>query len=282
MRWLKTVGSIAGLNFRKWKSDCRIWIAFLLVLILIHSTTKQLSDICSYADVKSSPWIFPFLYMGYYNKMLFFFPLILIFSNAPFVDTNQFYVLYRAGRRKWCIGQMLYIVAASAVYFAFIMVFSIVLNLDCIEFTGEWGKMLNTLAKTTLGKRFGLGIQPDTDVLASFTPLSAMWFTFLHSVVCGAILGFIIFLFNMKVRGGGTLLAALMVVLSGEAAKRGFLVKFSPVSWSTLNYFHLKPYDKLPSYPYVTAVYIGLVIVLLVMLLYFVRSYNFDKEIKNE
>lgn len=158
MKWFKSIFSIVLQNFRKWKYDCRIWIALFIVLIFIHSLTKGLSGICDYTGVKSSPWIFPFLYMQYYKKMLFFFPLILIFSNAPFIDKNQLYVLIRTGRNKWCIGQMLYIVVASALYFAFVMVFSIVLNLDCIEFTGEWGKLLNTLANTTMGTKFQLGL----------------------------------------------------------------------------------------------------------------------------
>ncbi len=282
MKWLKTVGTIAGLNFRKWKSDCRVWVAFLLVLILIHSTTKQLGDITAQTGVKCSPWIFPFLYMSYYNKMLFFFPLILIFSNAPFVDTNQFYVLYRSGRRKWCIGQLLYIIGTSILYFAFVMLFSIVLNLGRIEFTAEWGKMLTTLAKTNLGQRYRLGFQSQLTVITYFTPASAMWFTFLHSVISGAILGFVIFLFNMKVRGGGTLLASLLLVLSAQAAKWTKLLKFSPISWSTMNTIHLKPKDGLPAYGYVVAVYAGLAVVLLTLLLWTVRSYNFDREIKNE
>lgn len=86
MKWFKSIFSIVLQNFRKWKYDCRIWIALFIVLIFIHSLTKGLSDICDYTGVKSSPWTFPFLYMQYYNKMLFFFPLILIFSNAPFID----------------------------------------------------------------------------------------------------------------------------------------------------------------------------------------------------
>ncbi len=76
---------------------------------------------------------------------------------------------------------MLYIVVASALYFAFVMVFSIVLNLDCIEFTGEWGKLLNTLANTTMGTKFQLGFSPERNVINMFSPISAMWFTFLHS-----------------------------------------------------------------------------------------------------
>lgn len=248
MKWFKSIFSIVLQNFRKWKYDCRIWIALFIVLIFIHSLTKGLSDICDYTGVKSSPWTFPFLYMQYYNKMLFFFPLILIFSNAPFIDKNQLYVLIRTGRNKWCIGQMLYIVVASALYFAFVMVFSIVLNLDCIEFTGEWGKLLNTLANTTMGTKFQLGFSPERNVINMFSPISAMWFTFLHSWISGVILGFVIFLFNMKIKGSGTFLASFLLVFSAVAAKQTSLVKMSPVSWSTLNYIQLKPNDGLPSY----------------------------------
>lgn len=280
MKWFKSIFSIVLQNFRKWKYDCRIWIALFIVLIFIHSLTKGLSDICDYTGVKSSPWIFPFLYMQYYNKMLFFFPLILIFSNAPFIDKNQLYVLIRTGRSKWCIGQMLYIAVASALYFAFVMVFSIILNLDCIEFTGEWGKLLNTLANTTMGTKFQLGFSSERDVINMFSPVSAMWFTFLHSWISGVVLGFVVFLFNMKIKGGGTFFASFMLVFSAVAAKQTSLVKMSPVSWSTLNYIQLKPNDGLPSYGYITAFYMIMLLVLFVIILYFSKRYNFDKELK--
>ena len=117
MNWVRPVVSITMQNFRKWKQDCRIWIAFGIVLVLIHSATKGLSGLCAYTGVRLSPWIFPFLYGSYYSKLLFFFPLVLIFSNAPFMDRNQLYVVIRSGRYRWCLGQMLYIILASALYF---------------------------------------------------------------------------------------------------------------------------------------------------------------------
>ncbi|MBQ2980892.1 MAG: hypothetical protein IJD58_02075 [Lachnospiraceae bacterium] len=280
MKWFKSVIFIALQNFRKWRYDCRIWIALIMVLIFIHSTTKGLSDICSYTGVQSAPWIFPFLYMPFYSKMLFFFPLVLIFSNAPFVDKNQLYVLIRAGKSKWCIGQTLYIIAASALYFIFIMAFSIVLNFDCIEFTGEWGKLLNTLANTDMNFKFQLDFDVEKDVINMFTPMGAMWFTFLHSWISGVILGFAMFLFNMKIRGGGTLLASFMVVFSAVAAKNISLTKMSPVSWSTLNYIQLQNNDRLPSYGYVATSYAVLLFVLFLMILLSIKKYNFDQEIK--
>lgn len=280
MKWFKPVFSIALQNFRKWKYDCRIWIAVFIVLIFIHSFTKGLSDFCDYTGVKSSPWIFPFLYMQYYNKMLFFFPLILIFSNAPFIDKNQLYVLVRAGRSKWCIGQMCYIFIASALYFALVMIFSIVLNIDCIEFTDEWGKVLNTLANTNMGTQFHIGFSPDRNVINMFSPLGAMWFTFLHSWISGVILGMETFLFNMKMKGSGTFLASFLLVFSAVASKQISLVNMSPISWSTLNYIQLKSNDGLPSYGYITAFYMIMLLVLFVIILFSSKKYNFDKELK--
>ncbi len=189
------------------------------------SYKKGFSDICDYTGVKSSPWIFPFFICNII-KMLFFFPLILIFSNAPFIDKkiSSMYLSEQA-EINGALVKCFYIVVASALYFAFVMVFSIVLNLDCIEFTGEWGKLLNTLANTTMGTKFQLGFSPERNVINMFSPISAMWFTFLHSWISGVILGFVIFLFNMKIKGSGTFLASFLLVFSAVAAKQTSLVK---------------------------------------------------------
>ena len=94
------------------------------------------------------------------------------------------------------------------------------------------------------------------------------------------ILGFVIFLFNMKIKGSGTFLASFLLVFSAVAAKQTSLVKMSPVSWSTLNYIQLKPNDGLPSYGYITAFYMIMLLVLFVIILYSSKRYNFDKELK--
>ncbi len=109
--------------------------------------------------------------MQYYKKLLLFFPLILIFSNAPFIDKNQLYIIVRARTIKWYIGQMCYISIASALYFVFVMIFSIILNIDCIEFTDEWGKVLNTLANTNIGTQFHIEFSPDRNVINIFSSL---------------------------------------------------------------------------------------------------------------
>ena len=85
---------------------------------------------------------------------------------------------------------------------------------------------------------------------------------------------------TMKIKGSGTFLASFLLVFSAVAAKQTSLVKMSPVSWSTLNYIQLKPNDGLPSYGYITAFYMIMLLVLFVIILYSSKRYNFDKELK--
>ena len=280
MRWCRPVRSVAMQNIRKWKSDYRVWIALLLAAIIVHSLTKGLGEFVEQTGVKSSPWIFPFLYMRYYNKLLLFFPLILIFCNAPFFDQNQLYVLARAGKRKWCTGQLLYIFTTSALYFAYIFLLSIILNLRYITFTSEWGKVMNTLAKTRASLNYGIEFSAEENVIRLFSPMSAVWFTFLFSWVSGVILGLITFFLNMRIRGTGSFAASCLLVFSAVAAKDTKFLPFSPISWSTLNSLHLSERDRKPAYGYVCSVYTVIAVALFLIILLTVKKHNFDQEMK--
>ena len=277
MKWFKPVISVMIQNFRKWRQDCRIWISLALLMIFIHSATSQLSVFCDYADIKCTPWIYPFLYMQHYQKILYFLPLILIFSNAPFTDNNQLYMILRCGRIRWCLGQICYIIAASAIYFLFIIFASVLLNLKCMTFSGEWGKILTTLANTNAGSQFQIAFSVNRNVIDMFTPFQATWFTFLHSWASGIILGLVIFLANTKLKGIGTFFAAFLLVFSALASKQPSMVKYSPITWSTLNYIHLTQNDLFPSYGYITVSYILLFAVLLLVMLVIARRYSFEE-----
>lgn len=180
---------------------------------------------------------------------------MLIFSNAPFIDNNQLYVIARSGRTKWFIGQVFYIAITSALYFIFIILSSILLNLDCISFSNEWGKIITTIANTNVGTNFNIELNVSKNVIQFFTPVQAMWFTFLHSWFSGMILGYVIFLFNLNIKGSGTFVASFILVFSAIASKQIFLTKYSPIAWSTMNYIQLKSNDGLPTYNYVCIVY---------------------------
>ena len=82
MTSLKCVLDIAKQNFRKWKTDYRIWIIFILLLMFTARFGEEMRILSAYLDNKTPLWVYPFLY----NRLLFILPLALMFCNAPFTD----------------------------------------------------------------------------------------------------------------------------------------------------------------------------------------------------
>ena len=120
MNFFKVSFSICLQNLRKWSKDYRIWSIFALLFIVIQIYVDDIKKLSLYLDCDIPVWIFPFMYSQYYTKVLFTVPIILLFCNAPFIDQNQLYIYIRSGRKKWLTGQILYIIAASFIYYLFI------------------------------------------------------------------------------------------------------------------------------------------------------------------
>lgn len=212
MNWFRIIATVCLQNIRKWRTNYRVWLMAIISLLLIHNFTKDLGSFSRQIGIDVSPWIFPFLYLDRYVKMLFFFPLVFIFCDAPFIDQNQAYVIVRAKRSAWSLGQISYIFVGSAIYFAFLLVGTILFHLSHMEFTSEWGKALGTLSSTNAAQVMGLNFFGDKHILKYFTPLQAMWFTYILSVLSGIIIGLMIYVSNTisKTRSLGVFIASFL------------------------------------------------------------------------
>lgn len=272
MRLFKECAAICLQNFRKWTTDYKIWITAIILCILVHSYWSDISIINQSLGMKSSPWIFPFLYSQFYMKLLFTLPLILIFCNAPFIDSNQIFVIMRSGHRKWIISQILYIIFASAIYYIFIFALSILIGLPYSDWQLEWGKVINTISVTNAAQNNGVFfVEMSPVVTRFFDPIQACWFTFLLSWLCGIFLGLIIFLLNLitNTKFAGITVSASFTVFSFMVANGdlGFLLKYSPVSWNTLNNLDVGKITPNPSFVYCLLVYLMSAFVLISVIL---------------
>ncbi|PLR77953.1 hypothetical protein CU633_07970 [Bacillus sp. V3-13] len=253
-------------NFRKWSSNYRVWVIAILLIILTHNFTKEIADFARDINIDVSPWMFPFLFTQKFIKLLFFFPLILLFCDAPFVDDNQPYIIARSGRIPWSIGQIGYIFIASACYFIFLMSITIIINLPSIQFTMEWGKVLGTLANTNASVVVGLKTLITSGTLHYFSPFQAMWFSFLLSWLAGVFLGLMIYVINSltNTRIFGVLTASFFLVLDATVTGKPYLYRFSPVSWSNLDRIDIEGTTPMPS---ITYIYIGFALLIVTMII---------------
>ena len=273
-------------NLRKWLGNSRIYIAFVIVFLFTLIYTKGLWLVADNVGEKLSIYIFPFLTTYRYMKIIYLFPLLLLFCDAPFVDANQQFVMIRSSRLSWGIGQMLYIICGSFFYALFMLLSSIVVNIGHIQMGASWGKSLILAGTTNICST--LGIQYDTVQISSiivkyYTPAQAMLWSFLFLWMICIILGLIIYDFNILFQSNivGLFVAGFLILFTAVVDGIQQLIWYSPVSWSSLNNIDVAKTTSLPGIYFVLFVYIGAILALLIAGAVLSRSRRFTFEIKN-
>lgn len=273
-------------NLRKWLGNSRIYIAFVIVFLFTLIYTKGLWLVADNVGEKLSIYIFPFLTTYRYMKIIYLFPLLLLFCDAPFVDANQQFVMIRSSRLSWGIGQMLYIICGSFFYALFMLLSSIVVNIGHIQMGTSWGKSLILAGTTNICSI--LGIQYDTVQISSiivkyYTPTQAMLWSFLFLWMICIILGLIIYDFNILFQSNivGLFVAGFLILFTAVVDGIQQWIWYSPVSWSSLNNIDVAKTTSLPGIYFVLFVYIGAILALLIAGAVLSRSRRFTFEIKN-
>lgn len=269
-------------NLRKWRKDTRIWIIAILLFVLVWDNVSILNELSNALGVKSSIWLYPFLYTQYHQKLIFTIPLLLLYNNAPFIDQNSLYMIARCKKSSWHIGQFLYIIAAAFFYYLFIFLCSVIMALPYAEFSLDWGTSIYTMSSTFMTQNTGhnfLAISPY--IISYFTPLQATWFTFLMSFLMAVMLGLLIYICNIvtQTKFVGGILSSIMIIFScftegfyGESNMR----KFSPVSWITVDKLDVGGITSNPTFPYCMTVYLVTIIAAMVGILIFRKKLKLD------
>ena len=281
MKLLKSVRTICMQNLRKWKTDYRVWVIGVLVLIVIWIYIDDMDTIVTFMDSSMPVWIFPFIYMQFHMKLIYTLPVILLFCNAPFIDANQTFVYMRSGRKRWLCGQILYVIIASGIYYLFLLITSFLSAIAAGgEISLEWGKTLTTIANSGVAGYLGVHyIDASTIITTYFSPISAIWFTFLLSWLCGTMIGLIIFFCNIftGTRFLGITISSLLAVLSAaEESGLPQVLHFSPISWITLNKVDVGSLTTNPSFEYCIVFYLTAIILLAAGILLFGKKQSMD------
>lgn len=280
MKLIKTVWSVCLQNLRKWQTDYRIWTIAILAVIMIWIYIDDMERIANGLGTEIPIWIFPFLYSQFHTKLIFTLPIILLFCNAPFFDSNQVFVYMRTGRIKWLCGQIMYIVTASAIYYIFLIIVTLLSTLLTGNFSMNWGKTLITTANSNAAMYFDSPfISVSKIVTTYFSPLNAVWFTFLLSWLCATMIGLIICFCNLitKTRTLGITITSLLVVLSAFV-DNGFpkLLAYSPISWNTVDKIDIGGYTTNPTFVYCISVYLVLIAILAIGIIVFGMKQSID------
>lgn len=282
MKFIKTSLRICCQNFRKWQTDYRIWTILILLFTLVYEQTHDLASLGRDLGVKSSLWYYPFLYSQYHMKLIFTLPLLMVFCNAPFIDDNAMFIIVRSKRKAWILGQIIYIVAVSAVYNLFILFSVFVTSIPSAEISTNWGKLLNTISVSNASLSAGYPfLSASRFVITWFTPLQAVWFTFLLSWLMSIMIGMLVYFFNSitNTKSVGVTVCSLIIIFSCyiEVFGNNKMLWFSPVSWCTLDKLDVGGKTSNPSFYYCIAFFLIIEVLLSMVLLAFNRKWILDK-----
>lgn len=197
MHSLRQIWAVASGNFRQWNKNPRIIITFGLAFVLCfllsdkavkfaleYNTTMQL--------VEAFVWTF-----GDANSILLSsLILLLLFADMPFISSATPFILVRTSRRAWLLGQVVYIVLATFIYLAFILVATSVLCMSNSFIGNMWSETAAILGYSGAGQAVALPAFVKT--LEMSTPYECMATIFLLMLLYTLLMVFIMLVVNLK------------------------------------------------------------------------------------
>ena len=223
--------------------------------------------------------IFPFLMTSYYLIGMFYFGVIYINSDVPFMQYENLYQVIRTGRKRWALYQLTGIFIRSVFITFAVVIGSIIPFVGHLLISNDWGKVAYTLANTRrldgFYKENMVMFRFYPEAVMKFTPVKLMLVTMLICMLITTLIGVLMYFISLYL---GIIMAVslsfasvilLYVVENTMPAARLAAAKLVPFYWIEVALMHTKNngYTRLPSLGYMITVLI-VVIAILSLLIY--------------
>lgn len=250
-------------HFKKWTTNPRIYIIFIILFLYLHSMLSPITNFCLNSGYNITPYVFPYVMSQPITVVLIMLAVVLLFCDAPFIGEEQIYVIVRSGRIQWLFGSIIYIALASVAFFMLVVLFTILILLPTLELSTQWGKVIGTFAQTSLASQYGISIPFSQTIFTCYTPQQAMLLTFFNCCSISFVLGMIIFLLNLEFAKSTGTIVSIVLILWQIAVKKtwtGF-IRYSPVSWVSLSNIDAFSNSLYPNLTYVHVVIFSMVLI---------------------
>ena len=232
---------VSNYNMRMLRENIRIPFILMIVVLYVMESLSAVLTFSRSVHIDITPFAFIFLVNNYEMQFVIAASAVILFCNAPFEDESYQYMISRAGKLSWGLGQILYILKMSFLYIACLAAATIVPFLGHITWSNEWGKIWGTLGKTNAGADFGVELSVSQNIIRKYEPVDALIISILLEFSCILCIGLLIYLGNkMTGKSVGTFIGALTAVLDICVSNdwMEWAYGFSPVSLAQLELFH--------------------------------------------
>ena len=285
------VFAVAKYNFRLWHKNPRVFLTFALAFILCFLLSNKVVRFA--AEYKTTMQIveaFVWTFGDSNSILLCSLLLVLLFADMPFISSGTPFFLMRIDRRTWIAGQALYVVLATALYMAFVLVAT---SLVCMSssFVGNmWSATAAILGYSGAGK--AVALPASVKVLEMSTPYACMATIFGLMLLYALLVAFLMLSFNMHLgqRAGAVSVFVFNLyglVLNPELIRTVFHLPehlqykanvaagwLSPLNHATY-YMHNFGYDLLPRLWQTYVIFAVLIALCFLTVLRAARNYSF-------
>lgn len=199
--------------------------------------------------------VFPFLLTSHVFLSLFWFGIIYINSDIPFMQYHGMYQIIRTGRIKWVFGNIAGVFIRSFLAASLTAICSILPLLPSIEWTNEWGKVFRTIASTGAAEAYRFRFRIYYEIFNVYTPLQLICITILVVSLIATFLAMLMYVVSVYMNramavAAGTLMCIMMFLAKNVhvSIKYKFAL-FIPAVWAEvagiatpdLGYYWLPP-----------------------------------------
>lgn len=233
----KSIYYIMKYNYKKLFNTPRIYILLILQFIYLWYLISPIVDLSKTVGVRLTPWLFSHITSYKMSQLFLMLGVIVMFADAPFIDDEYKYILIRSGRKKWALGQILYMVTGTMAYFVITFIFTVILTIPNIFISSDWGRLITTFSNSDTSDYFELLIS--FKILIKYNPITATLLSLLLSCLTGIIISLIMFIINIKFKKSIGIIVATSIVFLDRAIFANFpnfkYAYISPVSLSRID-----------------------------------------------
>ena len=258
----------------------------IIIAVTIWSYNHPLREL-TYSIKYPVTWcVFPFMISNLSVLILFWFGIIYINSDIPYMQHSNMYQIIRTGRISWALGQLGGTFFRSFILVVFTAFCSIVSLLPQIEWSLQWGKLIHTIAMTNAAIQYNLKYVFYYQILGKYSPLQLMIITIVICTFISMFLSSLMFMISLyfnhilAVSITAALTIMLFFVVNIHPKIRYILAKFIPTVWAKVVQVNspVLGYYWVPSIKYMFAFLLIGNIILIILILIKVKKCEFNWE----
>ena len=262
---------------------------FKIMKYILKNTLLKIRNIktITFAIIIAVTWcVCPFMISNLSFLILFWFGIIYINSDIPYMQHSNMYQIIRTGRISWALGQLGGTFFRSFILVVFTAFCSIVSLLPQIEWSLQWGKLIHTIAMTNAAIQYNLKYVFYYQILGKYSPLQLMIITIVICTFISMFLSSLMFMISLyfnhilAVSITAALTIMLFFVVNIHPKIRYILAKFIPTVWAKVVQVNspVLGYYWVPSIKYMFAFLLIGNIILIILILIKVKKCEFNWE----